>query len=555
MLRNKITDIGFGVYLLAAAAALILFFVSIGFEPQDDAPEAFPDAWFRDAEMTEKADLRHPDTGGAGCVFYAAVPGDIQKGDCLWFRVKNAFITVRVGGERRAEIDSGRAAALYGKTPGTDWVCVPLEAADAADLISIEFVPAYGDNSAHIDDVSIGNTLSALRHTLSGTIFGAIMCILLMFTAVAMIVTSLVFTKKIKNTSKELLYLGLSAFFAGLWSLSELRVLQLFTDKTAGMFHNLTCMSLMLFTIPLIYYHKAILDKKCRYIAPAVSAVSLLNITVCSALHFSGIADFHETLPFTHITIGLGAATVVYANYLRLFGSAAVSKRDIPPAVCMVLVAVASLVDMARYRRAPSCDSGYFVRIAIFLFMCALGVRSLSAAVESMRKGIKAAIISRLAYEDGLTGLGNRTAYSERLEKISKIKNKETTIFAFDINNLKYVNDNIGHQAGDELIKAGADLIATTFSKVGRCYRTGGDEFACLAAGALDTQLYSDEFYGNMRTFNQKGTLGYPLIIALGSEICSGGDITSAIDAADRKMYAKKAELKQGENGRYDRKA
>ena len=63
-------------------------------------------------------------------------------------------------------------------------------------------------------------------------------------------------------------------------------------------------------------------------------------------------------------------------------------------------------------------------------------------------------------------------------------------VFA-DVNGLKYINDNLGHAAGDELIKGAASCLDNAFSKYGTVYRMGGDEFSAI--------LYiSDDDYQNL---------------------------------------------------------
>lgn len=82
---------------------------------------------------------------------------------------------------------------------------------------------------------------------------------------------------------------------------------------------------------------------------------------------------------------------------------------------------------------------------------------------------------------DLLTGLYNRNVFSELTEKYSKHKlSKDFTIIYFDVNELKKINDNLGHEAGDELIRGAADCIKKTFGELGYCCRTGGDEFIVL---------------------------------------------------------------------------
>ncbi|MBR4724919.1 MAG: GGDEF domain-containing protein, partial [Lachnospiraceae bacterium] len=54
------------------------------------------------------------------------------------------------------------------------------------------------------------------------------------------------------------------------------------------------------------------------------------------------------------------------------------------------------------------------------------------------------------------------------------------TYISLDLNGLKTVNDNFGHDAGDRLIKGAADCMVRAFGVYGRVYRIGGDEFAAI---------------------------------------------------------------------------
>lgn len=75
-----------------------------------------------------------------------------------------------------------------------------------------------------------------------------------------------------------------------------------------------------------------------------------------------------------------------------------------------------------------------------------------------------------------------------------------------DLNGLKAANDNIGHEAGDELIIGASKCMDNAFSGLGRTYRVGGDEFAVLLRGtreeaqdAVKTFDYlTENFQGNL---------------------------------------------------------
>ena len=65
-----------------------------------------------------------------------------------------------------------------------------------------------------------------------------------------------------------------------------------------------------------------------------------------------------------------------------------------------------------------------------------------------------------------------------------------TACIMFDLNNLKTVNDTMGHQKGDEMIKRVADVMSASLGKYGQCYRVGGDEFVFISTKP-DIETYS----------------------------------------------------------------
>lgn len=142
---------------------------------------------------------------------------------------------------------------------------------------------------------------------------------------------------------------------------------------------------------------------------------------------------------------------------------------------------------------------------------------------------------SRLAYIDVLTDIYNRNALERDLEKRQEYG--YTCYLIADLNNLKVVNDTIGHLAGDQMLKDFAALLADTAGEDGRAYRQGGDEFAVLYrgdAGELVRRL--EEACGRL---NCSGKVP----ISYGIGYC-GLEEENFRDAADQMMYADKRKKK-----------
>jgi diguanylate cyclase (GGDEF)-like protein/PAS domain S-box-containing protein len=91
--------------------------------------------------------------------------------------------------------------------------------------------------------------------------------------------------------------------------------------------------------------------------------------------------------------------------------------------------------------------------------------------------------IKKLAYYDILTGLPNRTMFSDKLEITMKLAEKEKTQFAvmfLDMDRFKYVNDSMGHAVGDTLLKKVTELLKICTPVEGSLARLGGDEFTVI---------------------------------------------------------------------------
>lgn len=114
------------------------------------------------------------------------------------------------------------------------------------------------------------------------------------------------------------------------------------------------------------------------------------------------------------------------------------------------------------------------ISLLVVIGLLAGARRSVQQAEQNLR---------HLAHIDPVTGLANRNALNERLEfAIDESKQFDETIamLLLDLDNFKQVNDTLGHQAGDELLRLVAQRIATSLRREDIVSRLGGDEFAVI---------------------------------------------------------------------------
>lgn len=122
---------------------------------------------------------------------------------------------------------------------------------------------------------------------------------------------------------------------------------------------------------------------------------------------------------------------------------------------------------------------------------CVVGMHNISHVErikeesEKLRSDLQKTTI--IANRDPLTGVSNRAAFNQKMEdlhhEILHEKEVKFAIIECDLNNLKLVNDQLGHEAGDLFIKKNCRAFCETF-KHSPVYRIGGDEFVIVAQGS-----------------------------------------------------------------------
>lgn len=103
-------------------------------------------------------------------------------------------------------------------------------------------------------------------------------------------------------------------------------------------------------------------------------------------------------------------------------------------------------------------------------------------------------MIQKMALEDALTGLANRTQFLDRLrEALNQADRTEKLVglMLLDLDRFKHVNDVHGHPAGDELLRQVSDRLIDCTRKTDTVARLGGDEFAIIATNAQDVRAIS----------------------------------------------------------------
>lgn len=165
--------------------------------------------------------------------------------------------------------------------------------------------------------------------------------------------------------------------------------------------------------------------------------------------------------------------------------------------------------------------------------------------------------ISHMAYHDSLTGLPNRRLLTDRISEmlLSRDPDHLVTIILFDLDNFKYINDHLGHQAGDDLLKMVSNRLQKFINPNEVIARLGGDEFVLatpevntkseLASRCIDLINYMNEPY---LIENQQHYISLSVGATFSPD--QGNTVKELLKNADLAMYESKANKKNNHSFR-----
>ncbi len=467
------------------------------------------------------------------------LPQDFLSRQTLLFRSSLQFLKVYLDDEL---IYENLDQSLQTPPVTSMWNIIELPENANNKRLTLEIVSPYQVMASQINGLYFGDLGSIylfifLNH---GYIFiFSIMIILLSFSLLSL---PALFQTQI---SRQTQLLSLFTLLLGLWMLAESRMMQ-FLIASQFIHAALAYLMLASFTIPLLIYVKDYVLIKNRVSLNALIGVHLVNFTYVLIAQITGFATFFETV---QTTTYLHIVTIItMLSFLTIEVLVLKSKPAIDFLKVISVILIAGLAEFANFFLKNYTNTSSFLVFGLAVFLIVQIINYLKVVNNIIHQSKMAKEFEKLATIDTLTKAKNRMVFdSDVLQLLSDESQKTIRVSFFDVNNLKIINDTLGHAMGDDAIVKTYELINETFNDIGETYRVGGDEFACIILSENQDMYDKKVAELHKRIKELQPTIPYALKIANGSALYDPKvkeSFSDVLSRADKQMYQNKQNQK-----------
>ena len=448
------------LYILGLMAMFsIVLLICVGREKPEQKVEAetykdITTSWSLDKEGTQAVDVKKlgeymDEESGVLSMYYQLPEMDSDVG--LVYRSKDVYTRVLVDEEVIYET-SVYESKLYNKSPGNLWNVLNINSKYSGKYLEIQIFMVYDTNAITVDSLLIGDKADIILGLFADNMIGIVISLLLVLLGVVLLVVDLLPSYGRSKKHHGLFWVGIYAFLTGVWSLIETNMVQFCVDDMR-ILQLLDNMLMMLTTVPLVLYlnteYKILQNKLMQFL----TYLGIGYIWVSAFVQYEGTKDLHHMLNgslYIMIVTDIIMCIWLFIKFIKL------KKENKPGLNCFLLFlglcacCSCSIFETFRSLRVDRMDRAGLIRIGMLALCICFATASQIETYKIVEQGLKYDLISKLAYSDGLTGLGNRTAYLEQLEAYENNpkENMHLGIVYLDVNNLKIVNDKQGHEHG-----------------------------------------------------------------------------------------------------------
>lgn len=548
--RNRWAFMAVGVVILLAMAASFLFATPLD-GPGTPEAKHLDTGWsyLRDGTKQQIASLPVTlEVSEEPLLFFHQLTDEetSRSRDVLTLRSRYASVSVWADDTLIYEAAQGKEHAL-----GSMWHFIPMSRCADAEWLTVELRPY--DNGEYTMESVLLDTPGAVRHelitdNLSAILFGSV-CLIL---AIAVLIASILLKQWKSPMYAPLVVFAMFLLLSGGWIFLDSKITTL-NGGNYALSYFLSYAAFYLLQVPLLLYIR-FLAKDFRRVLSVLIWLFILNAALSFVLHMAGLVQIRHMAVIVHGLIIVSLPVCTMALWKSVIRRKEHQFRF--TFMGMLAIYVFGLISIVFYHLEllPAANSTYLYMVGLSLLIIGMTVDMLISFGQFRQMQEYTEHYRRLAMEDSVTMLGNRNAFELHLKRLAEHSPKRLAFVVFDVDDLKQINDRMGHHIGDQAIYAAAQCIRAAFGDAGDCYRVGGDEFTVILTGKAVGKIpfFLERFQKEITTHWNKTLPSHGASYGWASaEFSKEAPVTAErilrLQAeADRSLYQQKQERKVG---------
>lgn len=443
-----------------------------------------------------------------------------------------------------------------GKMIGYGLMLVDLPDNYAGKDLRVRFTITEDESVEGFQYLSVVEGTKYLRHELNGKKIDLLICMFLILFGIITMGLSIFMMNK-NNSFMQTFCIAMFSFLMGCWSFCNNDIVSFLVEDN-GVKVQVEYLSIYFISIPFTYYFRHRIEEE----GMPFWLVAIFWILLGSEIAFVGaavicqyinLAHYPQFLKYCHIIMVFALFFLAALNIEEIkqkrFGRNAVTK-GFGIAIVVVIIELVKY-NLGKYVTGFS-ENEYnsSASLATLIIVISMLVDYAQGISNDLYKDAQQKLLLRMAYVDELTGLANRRYCEDKLEEYNE-SHTHYAVMSLDMNFLKKVNDSLGHEYGDALLKRFGNMLQEVYGERGTVGRMGGDEFIVILPEVTVQQVEEliEEMNKTMRiknVENPKLKLSTAWGYAMSTEAYDELDSHVAYRIADARMYENKRESKLG---------
>lgn len=455
--------------------------------------------------------------------------------------VRDSFKGIRVFVNQELIYEYMAETTRFSRLRGDLYLYVPLKTEYSNQPICIELI---GDVNipGGLSSIDIGDEASFMYTLQADNPFNMIILMMMFMFGFGLLGVAVYLDLRKKNYDYRIfLYLGIFSLVSAVWIWTDSPIYHI-NEADAASVALLSFISFMAIPLPIVAFVDVICIKRKKSLQ-IISNILFLNMMLQSLFYVLGFTEFIQLLPLTHLLLVLSVIFMITALIDEIKANNSMLAKGF--LISLSILGLFSLITLIQFYIRPIGNSRSFFMLGFISFIMLLVYFCVKRIWLLYEQNTKLKLYQNMAYNDMMTMAQNRTAFNEKMTQLNGKDLTSTTLLILDINNLKQINDEYGHQAGDRMIIDTCECILSIFENIANVYRIGGDEFAVLITkpnvNMKDLLKKLDDVILNYNSLNQN-----QISLAYGYAIADADiDIESLFKQADKNMYLRKFEQKK----------